>query len=461
MKLADAQTASAAAAQAAADLAATAATTKSALTKEEAIEAEAAQTAANDGGLGGSADDGTPVTTYTLTVSRDSMGTKVMITDTAMAGDDDPKFMQAMDLGDGRTMHVRTMKADSDGNVMEEVVIVSTDIDAPKATPFAMVTGQTLNVDLDPTADADNDGDVGNDLTALTVGTDPAVLALVKSSSFSAAGAGSSNVVHTFQPAANDTDPGTPGNQPRAAASVMGTYNGAMGNYICNSGDGGADCTVNVNAMGAITAMSGVWVFVPAAGATSDVPDADHLRYGFWLKKTTDKDGAVTYDEVETFTDSSVAASGALDAVSGMATYKGGAVGVYVHKTFKADGTSDATSGHFTADASLMAYFGGNDVAVSKQNTITGTIDNFELSGGEGNMWSVALESSAASTDGTHAGTAKGGVGDGSFSSTFYGSVTADADGNVPQPGSIVGEFNAGFLNGTVAGAFGARLMEK
>ena len=37
-----------------------------------------------------------------------------------------------MDFGDGRTMHVREMKADDDGNVVEEVVIVSTDIERPR-----------------------------------------------------------------------------------------------------------------------------------------------------------------------------------------------------------------------------------------------------------------------------------------------------------------------------------------
>ena len=43
-----------------------------------------------------------------------------------------------MDFGDGRTMHTRAMDADADGNVVTEVVIVSTDIEAPKATAFAM-----------------------------------------------------------------------------------------------------------------------------------------------------------------------------------------------------------------------------------------------------------------------------------------------------------------------------------
>ena len=41
--------------------------------------------------------------------------------------------------------------------------------------------------------------------------------------------------------------------------------------------------------------------FTPDDGATVDVDDTDYLHYGFWLKKTTDADGAVTYNEVETF----------------------------------------------------------------------------------------------------------------------------------------------------------------
>ena len=43
------------------------------------------------------------------------------------------------------------------------------------------------------------------------------------------------------------------------------------------------------------------WVFIPDMGATSDEPDYDYLNYGFWLKRTTDADGATTYNEVETF----------------------------------------------------------------------------------------------------------------------------------------------------------------
>ena len=61
-------------------------------------------------------------------------------------------------------------------------------------------------------------------------------------------------------------------------------------------------CTVTVDGDGAVTAISdGDWVFTPDEGATSDVADADYLHYGFWLRRTTDEDGVLTYNEVETF----------------------------------------------------------------------------------------------------------------------------------------------------------------
>ena len=69
--------------------------------------------------------------------------------------------------------------------------------------------------------------------------------------------------------------------------------------------------------------MSDGWIFTPDTGATSDVPDADYLHYGFWLKKKTDAMDAVTYDEVETFADSSAPASGDVGSVTGSATYRG------------------------------------------------------------------------------------------------------------------------------------------
>lgn len=437
-----------------------AAATKAAGTKRMAIAVEASQGPGqsptnDDAGLGGSAADGSAVDTYSMTISRDRSGTKIEIADAALADDDDPKFAQAADLGHGRTMHVRTKEADDDGNVESEVVVVMTDIEAPTATAFAMVAGQALNArDLDDAVDADEDGTATNDWTALTVDqTSVDVRALVKSASF-APGTGDSTQ-HTFSfDDASTTDMDE-------ADEVAGTYNGAMGTYRCN---GTADCTVTVDDEGAITAMSDGWVFTPNAGATSDVPDADYLNYGFWLKRTTDSDGAVTYNEVETFAGSSIAASGGVTNVEDTATYEGGAVGVYVIKTLFDPNTGElirASSGHFKADASLMARFGGDNIAVRRQNQIEGTIDNFVLSGEEENSWSVALQGVIAVGDGTATGTASGGVEgkDGSFRATFHGPTT---DGTDPiQPHSVVGEFNADFVNGAVAGGFGARKTEE
>ena len=430
--------------------AATAATaaTKAAMTKEAAIAAEAAQTV--DDGPGGV----DTTTDHAITITRDRAGTTVAIA-AAGAATDDPTFMQTMDLGGGRTMHVRTMPADGDGNVAAEVVVVSTDIEAPKATPFAMVPGQALTVDADGVPASGNDAvafDPGGALNSDVQG-DAAVLAKIMSSAF----ASRTEAQLTFggDDPADDTD---------TADTAPGSYNGATGTYKCAGG--AVDCTVTINATGMLTAMSDGWIFTPGTGATSDVPDADYLHYGFWLKKTTDAMGAVTYDEVETFAASSITASGAVGSVTGEATYRGGTTGVYVKNVFKPDGTvARATSGHFAADANLTAIFGQvNDtsgvgtIAPNRLYTLDGTIDNFRLSGGEANMWSVALHGDITAGSGEASGTAKGGVegNDGSFSATFHGPVT-DTNGQAVQPHTVVGEFNTSFSDGSVAGAFGTR----
>ena len=479
-----------------------AAATAAAGTKKTAISNEAAQaiggTAGTDGtggadaGLGGSARtdaDGTTTAddasddVYGLSISRDRDGTEIEITDPANAGDDDPKFAQAM--GDNSfSMQTRTMEADDDGNVMTEVVVVHTDIEAPKATEFAKVMGQALNADLDTAVDADNDGTADDDLTGLWVGADAttapveATLGLVKSDAFGA-GAGDM-VVHTFARYQLDSDTGTDGNQTIQAFTTPGTYNGAMGTYRCGNVQTAADCTVTVDDEGMITAMSAGWIFIPDAGATSDVADADYLHYGFWLKRTADEDGAIEYNEVETFAGSSVAATGDLAGaytVRGSANYEGGAAGVYVHSVTNPDGTeASATSGRFTAVASLTAYFGqtvdnpattnvneADQIAPALLNSISGTINDFNLSGHDtGPGWSVSLEQGTiTSSTGIFSGVAKGGGADGTYNGTFHGPVgdhDSDADTpDIPHPTSVVGEFNANFSNGSVAGAFGAR----
>ena len=438
-----------------------AAATAAAATKRTAIEAEAGETAADDGGLGGSAASALAAGTegsYELAVARDRMATTIAVTVNGATDDDDVTFTKAADLsgaaGHGGQMLTRTMDADADGNVMTEVAVVVTDIQAPMAVAFAMweadLAGATPQV-LDTSTDTTNDTpDATNEALAVDE-TSADVLALVDSDAFSAGTA--AQLTFDGDDPADDED---------AAFTAAGTYRGAMGTYMCNGG--ATDCTVTLDAEGMITAMSDGWVFIPDEGATSDQPDYDYLHYGFWLKRTTDADGAVTYDEVETFAGSSVPASGSVSAVTGTASYVGGAAGVYVRETYDpADGSVDtATSGHFTADARLSATFGQvpvsdtdstGTIAPNLLNQLFGTIDNFVLSGGEENAWSVNLSSGAIDgTTGTASGAANGGGAAGSWDATFHG--PADADN---QPHTVVGEFDANFGNGTVAGGFGAR----
>ena len=429
--------------------------TAAAATKATAIAEEAKEAGTDDAGIGGSVASGED-TTYDMTISRDRDGTTVEITDTENDGADDPKFVQAMDFGDGRTMHLR-----DNGMGEEEVVIVSTDIDEPTATPFAEVEGQTLNTSTDDVADT-------NEALAVNENAE-AVRALIRSAAFT------SNTVATLT--FDNNDPDTADRD--EAFETEGTYNGAMGTYRC---DGTGACTVTLNAEGAITAMSDGWIFTPDTGATSDVADADYLNYGFWLMRTT-KDGATTYDEVETFAEATGFAETVdttLDAVTGTAMYEGGSVGVYVKNVLdNQGGIVSATSGHFSADVALTATFGGGNLPVNNQFTIGGKITGFVLQHGEANDWAVGLGlADFGNREGVDPGESAPGsgrtttftgvaIGDstalpGTWNGAFHGAAgQVDHDGDPDTPGintppaAVVGEFNANFTDGTAAGGFG------
>ena len=420
------------------------AATEAAETKTTAIATEAAQAADADAGLGGTG----ATTPYTLAIARDRDGTTVTITDTNLAGAMDPQFMQDMDMGGGTTRHTRTLAADAAGNVEEEVVMVTTDIEAPKATAFGEVADQNLH--LNP---ATTDGTDFRSLQITNDGTveasDNAIDLMNVRGPAAASSGGTQTITYT-------DDAGTADVNERR---FMGTYNGAAGTYVCT---GTSACTAMTNDKGVVSAMGGTWTFTPDAGATSDVADADYLHYGFWLKKTTDADGVLTYNEVETFANSSIAASDDVSAVTGTATYSGGATGVYVKNVFASAGTLDtATSGYFRADANLTATFGQVEVdsegtiAPNMLWTLTGTISDYQLSGGEANNWMTVLDGDITEDSDIASGTAKGGspLNDGSFSATFHGTVDATT-----QPSAVVGEFNSSFTDGSVAGGFGARI---
>ena len=453
----------------------TEAATKAAGTKVKAIRVEAGRTTV--AGLGGRDAAGVAIETYMLEITRDRDGTEVEIEITD-AADDDPKFMQAMDFEDGRTMHVRAMEADADGNVVEEVVIVKTDIAAPSAKPFKDVE------DLDLSTNTMNDAlTETHEALVVAAGSGDVNLPKIKSAAF-VPGPGTMTSL-TFARAQEDGDGETDGAQPVTAFETEGTYNGATGTYKCNSDS--ADCTVSINTMGEITAVSAGWIFTPATGANVHVADANYLRYGFWLKKTTDADGATTYNEVETFADmvGHSPTENDIETVTGRAEYEGGSVGVYVKNVLDGEGNiTSATSGHFSADVALTANFGGGNVPLNNQFAIEGTVTGFVLANGEENDWAVKLgladfsgraegEDPGESVPGNN----KVGIFDGettgdstaasgTWNGTFYGvvgQIDHDENSDTPaintSPAAVTGEFNANFTDGTAAGGFGANKM--
>ena len=451
-----------------------AAATKAAGTKADAIGVEAEQGEADnpDAGLGGSTTADIVANAagfYALSIARDRDGTTVTIT-VVEAEDDDPKFMPGPDLDGGRTMLVRVNSDDEDGKV-EEVVIVKTDIDAPTATAFAKVDGQMLNVRQDRAEATDDDPDDALTILAVEVteGADDVILPKIMAARFTSGTAAEL----MFDSDDGDTD------DMDEAFETAGTYNGAMGTYRCN---GDTDCTVTLDAKGAIIGISGEWIFTPDPGATSDVADAEYLQYGFWLMRTT-KDGATTYNEVETFAE----ATGILETdvsniqeIQGTAAYEGGSVGVYVKNVLdNQGGIVSATSGHFSADVALTANFGGGSLPINNQYTIEGTVTDFVLQHDEENDWAVGLGLADFSGRDADAGNEPGESGPGSsWTNVFNGVATGDSTaapgswngmfhgvagdvGTAPEvvnttPAAVVGEFDANFTDGTAAGGFGA-----
>ena len=232
--------------------------------------------------------------------------------------------------------------ADDDGNVVQEIVLVDHTITNPKRTSFAK------EHPLDFSSDTTNDGETPT-YEALTI--DVGAATLVKSGAF-VAGAGAGVSTHTFD--AEDTS----GNNMVDAAEVAGTYDGAPGTYRCNGND---DCTVTLtrDAMGKVTtAVSAGWIFTPDEGAKVYVVDTEYTSFGVWLKRTTDADGVLTYNMVDTFA-MGTPVSNSVASVTGTASYKGSALGVYVHNVLDQAGeVASATGGSFTADATLTASFG-------------------------------------------------------------------------------------------------------
>ena len=77
--------------------------------------------------------------------------------------------------------------------------------------------------------------------------------------------------------------------------SFPGTFHGVAGTYECTT----PPCTVSTANDGMISSTGGTWTFMPdsdmAGEIMIDLPDADHLYFGWWLKEPTDAEDAYAF----------------------------------------------------------------------------------------------------------------------------------------------------------------------
>ena len=228
-------------------------------------------------------------------------------------------------------------------------------------------------------------------------------------------------------------------------------------------------CMVSSANDGMISSTGGTWTFTPDADLAGeimiDLPDTDHLYFGWWLKEPDEAEGSYAFRTFSggtvPFTVGNKFKSGA-DGLLGTASYRGRAAGQYVTKDFSGGVLSGGTAGVFTATALLTANFGGDDIAVNDQFNIRGSVTEFRdvergraLEGWSVTLNKVDLAPGSASFGGTAGDTTTatlgGVIGTGTWEGAFFGNARADR-----KPGAVAGVFDAHLPAAHISGGFGA-----
>ena len=310
-----------------------------------------------------------------------------------------------------------------------ERLTVYTDVGAPEAMAFTPKNLNRLN---------EVSGLTGAAIPETGLAVDEAYWPLVRSTSLEAA------------PARGSVTHGATGTSANEGLSFDGAFAGAAGGYSCS----GATCSVTLDDKGGATGMGGTWSFEPDVGAMVQVPDNDHLQFGWWLQEKDD--GSRDFQTFAGGTGFTVGAGTVTAAMTGSATYRGAAAGVYASVDVAGGRVTGATEGEFTAEATLTAHFFG----ALDDGEISGEIDSFRnMSGEPMDGWRVTLRP-AALTDGraSFAGQTEATLGAGTSDNGSWEGLFHGAGGNAvnPRPGHVTGRFDAHFLGTRVAGAFGA-----
>ncbi len=204
--------------------------------------------------------------------------------------------------------------------------------------------------------------------------------------------------------------------------------------------------------------------------------DSDFLAFGYWITDTgaENKPKYNIHTFAEDYRNGFGPVTGAVEFLTGSASYSGGAAGVYVLKEGDLTDNPDLYNGEFVAGVELKAQFDDDtgNIALSDQWKITGTIDGFRshtnsshnLSG-----WELSLEADLGADRGAlepgkmenpslsalSNAVTRGGGATGSWNASFFGDGDGDGDAD-DHPDAIAGQFNGHFVNGHVVGAFGA-----
>ena len=309
-----------------------------------------------------------------------------------------------------------------------EEIVVYADMAAPEAVAF---TPENLNR-LDGVS-----GLSGETIPASGLAIEAGYWPLIRSTSLTAAPRNGS-ITHNAEGTGAD-----------AGLDFKGTFAGGRGEYRCT----GSACSVALDDRGAPTAMDRAWIFEPDDGAMVLVPDYAHVYFGWWLNETDD--GAYRFQSFAGAA-ADLPAHAVTAAMEGSATYRGAAAGVWATEEVSGGRVTAASSGAFTAQATLTAnFFGPLDTGV-----VEGTIDSFRNAAGRAMTgWSVTLKKTgltagqagfAGETGGTVGANTSG---SGSWEGRFHGPDGAETD---PRPSDVTGRFDVHFPGTHVAGAFGA-----
>ena len=390
----------------------------------QAAAIEAAGNTAADGGF----DDGPHMFAPAVTAANDGMAVAIEVTETGTPRGGSARSGDFAERDEGPAAIAGWAGARFRRGEAAEHLVVYTDVGPPVPMSF---TAENLNRLHEVTGLADDA------IEAPGLAVEAAYIPVIHQTSLDAA------------PPRGSVTHGPTGTGADEGLSFTGTFSGAPGEYGCS----GSACSATLDDRGAPTALGGDWRFTADAGAMVQIPDYDHLYFGWWLNEG---EGSHAFQSFAGSAGFPPGAGNVTAAMEGSATYRGAAAGVWATVDVSGGQVRAGESGEFTAEATLTAnFFGALDAG-----RVGGEIGSFRdgsgrsLAGWRVTLNAAMLRAGEAGFAGGTAGTLGAGTdGEGSWEGRFHGSGGAGADA---RPSHATGRFDLHFPGAHLAGAFGA-----